>query len=187
MADARVSELDEAPASGARTRYRVTGIDCSSCGQKIDTAIRQLPGVWEVNVSAATGIVSVEHEPALASTELEQQIRQLGYGVARAGSATGTDQTADSEWDDAAPWWRSRKATLIIACGLALVAAYLIGRMAPATERWAFLVALSVGLIPIARRAIAAALRGMPFTIETLMDHRRDRRGDDRGPFVPGR
>ncbi|MCA0317690.1 MAG: cadmium-translocating P-type ATPase [Proteobacteria bacterium] len=67
------------------------------------------------------------------------------------------------------PWWRSRKALLTMGCGLALVAAWLIGQAMPAIGHWAFVAAMAVGLVPIARRAFAAALAGMPFTIETLM------------------
>jgi Zn2+/Cd2+-exporting ATPase len=67
------------------------------------------------------------------------------------------------------PWWRSPRGLLTIACGLALVAAYLIGQAAPETERWAFLLAMAIGLVPIARRAFVAARFGTPFSIEMLM------------------
>jgi Cd2+/Zn2+-exporting ATPase len=49
------------------------------------------------------------------------------------------------------------------------VLAYAVGQAAPAMERWAFLAAMAVGLVPIARRAVAAARHGTPFSIETLM------------------
>jgi hypothetical protein len=35
---------------------------------------------------------------------------------------------------------------------LTLVAAYLVGKLAPETERWAFLAAMAVGLVPVAAR-----------------------------------
>jgi Cd2+/Zn2+-exporting ATPase len=66
-------------------------------------------------------------------------------------------------------WWRTAKGRLTIACGLALVAAYVVGRIVPATEHWAFLLAMAVGLVPIARRALVAARFGTPFSIEMLM------------------
>lgn len=65
--------------------------------------------------------------------------------------------------------WASSKARLAIACGVALAAAYLLAKLYPVTGPWAFVAATAVGLIPIARRAVMAALNGMPFTIETLM------------------
>ncbi|ODN69158.1 Lead, cadmium, zinc and mercury-transporting ATPase [Methylobrevis pamukkalensis] len=67
------------------------------------------------------------------------------------------------------PWWQSGKGRLTIACALALVAAYGIGLALPAAAATAFTIAMLVGLVPIARRAFAAARAGTPFSIETLM------------------
>ncbi|WP_183264762.1 heavy metal translocating P-type ATPase [Aminobacter niigataensis] len=67
------------------------------------------------------------------------------------------------------PWWKTQKARLTIMCGLALVAAFLLGKAFPRIESWVFIAAMAVGLIPIARRAVMAGLNGSPFTIETLM------------------
>ncbi|MEI2301221.1 heavy metal translocating P-type ATPase [Ensifer sp. MJa1] len=67
------------------------------------------------------------------------------------------------------PWWKSGKGKLTIASGLALVAAYGVGNMIPATEPWIFTLAMLVGLLPIARRALVAATMGTPFSIEMLM------------------
>jgi Cd2+/Zn2+-exporting ATPase len=70
---------------------------------------------------------------------------------------------------EARSWWQTRKGLLTIACGAALAAAYVVGRLYPALDWWVFVAALCVGLIPIARRALMAALAGTPFSIETLM------------------
>ncbi|MBX3532172.1 MAG: cadmium-translocating P-type ATPase, partial [Rhizobiaceae bacterium] len=51
----------------------------------------------------------------------------------------------------------------------ALGAAMLLAYAYPQTEPWSYIAAMAIGLIPIARRALAAARIGMPFTIETLM------------------
>jgi Zn2+/Cd2+-exporting ATPase len=58
---------------------------------------------------------------------------------------------------------------LTIACGAALVAAYGLGKLIPSIASYAFVAAMLVGLIPIARRAPMAARAGTPFSIETLM------------------
>jgi Zn2+/Cd2+-exporting ATPase len=50
-----------------------------------------------------------------------------------------------------------------------LVAAYALGKLIPSIALYAFIAALLVGLIPIARRAMMAALAGTPFSIEMLM------------------
>lgn len=161
---------DVAANSGATTRYRVTGMDCASCAQKIDSAVRRISGVRDVSVSVAGGSITVDHEPALALAAVEQQVKGLGYGIARVATGEGASDQHHARFDESdGPWWRTRKTILTIACGLALLGAILVGQFAPNTQRWAFLLAMSVGLIPIARRAMAAALAGSPFTIETLM------------------
>jgi Cd2+/Zn2+-exporting ATPase len=53
--------------------------------------------------------------------------------------------------------------------GAALVVAYVIGHLVPSIQLYAFAIAMLVGLVPIARRAIMAALAGTPFSIEMLM------------------
>ncbi|MDX3972623.1 heavy metal translocating P-type ATPase [Shinella sp.] len=67
------------------------------------------------------------------------------------------------------PWWKGKKGRLTILAGAALVVAYGIGHLFPAIETYAFVIAMFVGLVPIARRAIMAALAGTPFSIEMLM------------------
>ncbi|RUM97079.1 cadmium-translocating P-type ATPase [Pseudaminobacter arsenicus] len=67
------------------------------------------------------------------------------------------------------PWWATAKAKLTIACGVALGGAFLVAKLVPDMASWLFIAAMAVGLVPIARRAVMAALNGMPFTIETLM------------------
>ncbi|MDH8362186.1 hypothetical protein QIG42_27265, partial [Klebsiella pneumoniae] len=47
--------------------------------------------------------------------------------------------------------------------------AFALGKAIPATEQWAFLLAMMVGLVPIGKRAISAAIAGTPFSIEMLM------------------
>ncbi len=166
---AAIAPAQSVTAGDTTTRYEVSGMDCASCAQKIDTAVRRVPGVRDVSVSAAAGKLTVAHEPTLPSAAVEQQVKRLGYGIVRAADTGAERRRAHFDEEGDSPWWRGRKAILTAACGLALVAAYLVGLIVPATEGWAFLLAISVGLIPVARRAIMGALAGSPFTIETLM------------------
>ncbi len=157
--------------SAKTTRYRVTGMDCAMCAQKIDNAVRRVSGVRDVNVSLGSGVLSVEHEPALPMTAIERQVKGLGYGIRQesADARRAGDAAAAPGDEGHRAWWQAPKVILTISCALALTAAYFAGQIAPETGRWAFLVALAVGLVPVARRAIAAALVGLPFSIETLM------------------
>ncbi len=86
------------------------------------------------------------------------------------GHAHSHDQGhAHDHRPEAGPWWQSKKSLLTMASGGALAAAYGIGMLVPAIAPYAFIAAMLVGLIPIARRAVMAALAGTPFSIEMLM------------------
>ncbi|MBF5093636.1 heavy metal translocating P-type ATPase [Azospirillum sp. INR13] len=175
------------------SRYRVSGMDCGSCAAKIETALRRVPGIREVRVSVPGGTVTVSHEAALGADAVVRPLAALGYGAAPAdpvaeaavptcgggccgpahsdaGHSHAAHSHSHSHADPAeAPWWRGRKAVLTLAAGAALAAATLLGLLVPETEPWAFPLALTVGLVPVARRALAAARAGTPFSIETLM------------------
>jgi Cd2+/Zn2+-exporting ATPase len=160
------------------TRFRVEGMDCASCGTKVETATRRIAGVEDVSVSVVNQTMTVKHAVGVDLAEISAKVGNLGYPTRAVGgpsigrSETGTAGAVhmhDDHDEDDGPWWRSRKAMLTASCGAALVIAYLIGRFFPEIGHWSFLVALLVGLVPIARRAIAGALAGTPFSIETLM------------------
>ncbi|EEE48109.2 Lead, cadmium, zinc and mercury-transporting ATPase (plasmid) [Labrenzia sp. THAF191b] len=146
-------------------RFRVEGMDCASCASKIDTALRRLPGIEEVAVSVPGASLSISHDGTVSKNQVMQRVRHLGFGIAPAEpmSQNHASHVADQ------PWWRTRKALLTISCGMALISAFLIGQLIPEAAYWAFLIAMLVGLVPVARRAFVAATLGSPFSIETLM------------------
>jgi Cd2+/Zn2+-exporting ATPase len=86
------------------------------------------------------------------------------HGAEKASDAHGHDHTASD-----GHWWNSRKGALTIASGAAFALAWGAGQFAPSLRSSFFIAALLVGLIPIARRAFAAARAGTPFSIEMLM------------------
>lgn len=176
-----------------KTKYRVGGMDCAACASKIETAISRIPGVSEVGASFTAGTLNVVHD-AVPFAAIQKAVKSLGYTVAPDGASPPAARHAHDDQSDHegnahdehdhgdqdhqghgasgshfdlgdGPWWKTRKAMLALACALALLAAYLIGRVVPNIGHWAFLVALLVGLIPVGRRAMA----GTPFSIETLM------------------
>ncbi|NNM73862.1 heavy metal translocating P-type ATPase [Enterovirga aerilata] len=161
---------DAALGGDTRTRFRVTGMDCASCAAKVENAVRRVRGVRDVGVSATAGTMVVGHDPAVTPGEIAKASRAAGYPAepqsddAEAAGLHGHDHD-----DFAGPWWRVPKVHLTASCGLALVIAYLVGRAFPAADRWAFLAALAIGLVPVARRAFAAVRLGIPFSIEMLM------------------
>lgn len=149
-------------------RFRVEGMDCAACGAKVETAVRRIEGVQNVSVSVNTGALKIEHSAQTDLNAVSDAVNRLGY-KAKPERASDADKDQRDERTESGPWWKSTRAILTGACGLALLAAFAVGKFFPAIESIAFLGALSIGLVPIARRAFNAARIGMPFSIEGLM------------------
>lgn len=71
--------------------FVVTGnqkIHCEGCEQRIDRALRRLPGVGSVEASAQSQRVIVEMDPAQVSPEqVRERLDLLGYEVAGGASS----------------------------------------------------------------------------------------------------
>ncbi|MBB4231131.1 heavy metal translocating P-type ATPase [Rhizobium mongolense] len=184
-------------AEAARAKYKVGGMDCASCAAKIDTAVRRIAGVEDVSVSVTAGTMTISHDGTSDLKAIEKKVTGLGYSVvpmpARArdhdhaaqghnhghtdhdhhGHTHPEKDITELHGHDHGPmgglWWQTRKGRLTIAAGAALAAAYAAGHLIPTIAPYAFVAAVLVGLVPIARRAISAALSGTPFSIEMLM------------------
>jgi Cd2+/Zn2+-exporting ATPase len=156
-----------------QARFQVDGMDCAGCASKIDTAVRRMPGVADVAVSITAGIMTVHHDATSDLTAIQKTVTGLGYKIGPLHGAPSDKQPGARHGHDHRPtggaWWRSRKGLLTIGSGIALVAAYGIGKTIPAIAPYAFIAAMLVGLVPIARRAVMAARAGTPFSIEMLM------------------
>lgn len=168
----------------ARHRMKVDGMDCASCAIRIETALKRLPGVGEVNVNVTGGTVIVTEDGTPPSlSDMQAAIRRLGFGVIEGGGhdlhgdhahadhdhAHDHDHSHDDPADAGKPWWRTGKGRLVIGAGALLAVAMLVDHFAPAYGRHAFGAATILALIPVARRAFAAATSGSIFTIEMLM------------------
>lgn len=150
-----------------KARFRVTGMDCAACGAKIDTAVRRIEGVSNPSVSIPRESLSLDYTQDTDLDAVRNAVTKLGYGITQ---IEGGDEPAKTQVPvKTLPWWRTPRALLTGACGAALLSAYAIGHAFPAAETPAFLAALAIGLVPIARRAFAAAVSGSPFSIEALM------------------
>ena len=77
-------------------QYRVTGMDCSSCATKIETAARKLEGVSDVRVSIASQVMTLAVDrPDARLPEVEKTVTGLGYHLQRLGV-----QTNDNDDDE---------------------------------------------------------------------------------------
>lgn len=149
-----------------KIRYRVQGMDCASCARKIETALTRVPGVSDIAISTTTEILRLRAAEAATGERVEKVVRDLGYGImpVEEGARHHHDRGAED-----GPWWRSAKGRLTLLSGLGLATAWLLAMALPGYEAWLYAAAMLIGLVPIARRAISAAVAGAPFTIETLM------------------
>ncbi|RVQ50507.1 heavy metal translocating P-type ATPase [Sinorhizobium meliloti] len=153
-----------------KIKYRIGGMDCASCVSKIENAISRLPGIEEVGVSLASGTMTVRPGPDLAKGAVERQIKALGYSIAPGDAPTDALAAKQEHFDlRDGSWWKTRKAMLTAVTGAALVLTYIGHLVFPAVPQWIFVPALAIGLIPVARRAVVAAMTGTPFSIEMLM------------------
>ncbi len=148
-------------------------MDCAGCATKVETAVRRLPGIVDVEVSVTAAAMTIRHAGGTDLEGLQQCVRGLGYGVTPLAATPSHDGHDHDHHHDHAPtsgpWWRSGKGRLTIACAGALAGAYGLGWLMPAAASWLFLAAMLLGLVPIAWRALMAARAGAPFTIEMLM------------------
>ena len=89
--------------STRQSRYRVDGMDCASCAAKIDTAVRRVPGVSDVAVSATAGTMTVHHDGKSDLAAIERQVTGLGYAIAPLTTAPGpraSKPDCDHDHDD---------------------------------------------------------------------------------------
>ncbi|WP_293382062.1 cation transporter [Phenylobacterium sp. SCN 70-31] len=81
--------MSSTTAATGSLRYRVTGMDCSSCAEKIQSAVAKLPGVEEARVSIASSMMTVKvDDAARRSPAVEATVTELGYHLDREGSST---------------------------------------------------------------------------------------------------
>ena len=63
-------------------RLKVTGMTCSGCEAAVSRALRQLPGVDDVNASHAAEQVSVTFAPSRVTlADIGERIAALGYVI----------------------------------------------------------------------------------------------------------
>ncbi len=163
-----MTAIERSPANSSPLKMRVEGMDCSACAIKIENALKRLPGVTDIHVNYSTETVAVTLDGDRNSRKvIEDKIRGLGYTprplAGDEGYPVGTPSPDDR------PWWQTRKGRLVIVDAALLMAAFGVAWVAPDLSFYAYLAAATLGLVPIARRAIAGVMSGAPFSIETLM------------------
>jgi Cd2+/Zn2+-exporting ATPase len=160
--------------------WTVTGMDCGSCANKIKKALDRLPGVENVDVALMNERLRVTLDQAQTQRQdIENIVTKLGFGVQAAREESDAHVHRESCCETAevneraapaAKWYQTPKGKLVIGSGLLLTIAWAIKLNSGAEiGHWAFIIACLVGLVPVARRALAMAQTRQFFTIEMLM------------------
>jgi len=75
----------------------VTGMQCGGCSTKISLALNALTGVEDVQVSLASGQVSVQYnEQRMPPQQLEAAVINSGFGVNGLNATNGHDPRPDA-------------------------------------------------------------------------------------------
>lgn len=148
-------------------KLRIEGMDCGACAVKIENAMKRLPGVTGIDVSYSAAALSLSlDEDRTSQATIEARIKALGFTPVGPMKSTYDAVPATAK---GGAWWSTRKGRLVIGTGVLLVLATGVSHFEADWSFWVYLAATLAGLLPITRRAWAAARTGTPFSIETLM------------------
>ena len=160
-------------------KYHIEGMDCAGCVSKIEKALTRMPGVDDIELSFATEKLSLTLAPDSTTqlSDIEKTIKRLGFGISTyTDSSTvlnmGSDSSNNSDSLSAEQrqrWWQTLKGKQVVGLGILMGVAYALALLFPDYGRWVFAVAVIAGVYPFARKAIALATSGSPFSIEMLM------------------
>ncbi|MDR3516465.1 MAG: heavy metal translocating P-type ATPase [Azospirillaceae bacterium] len=150
-------------------KLRIAGMDCGACAVKIENAMKRLPGVRDIDVSYGLQSLSlVVDEDRTSLDTIAAKISALGFTSVVSSGTTAEGGHRDRDAAEGV-WWWSSKGRLVIGTGILLALSFVISHVEPGWSHGAYIAATLVGLIPIGRRALAGAVSGTPFGIETLM------------------
>lgn len=104
--------MDTPEGAPAQATFQISGMTCSSCSGRVETALRAADGVEEANVNLAIDTATVIFNPAITSAaDLAKVVQEAGYGA---------EIKSDSESTDDDKKLRRERWTLIISALLTL-------------------------------------------------------------------
>lgn len=154
-----------------KREWLVTGTDCQTCDSRIKRALKQTPGVESVEFFPFEQRLRITFDQTLVGPQkIESTVRNLGYAIMpREGGANVAAVGANGSAVSNLKWKMGKELFVVIAAAL-LAFAWSTSIFLPEEFRiWPFIVACGFGLVPVARRAVADARSGQPFTVEALM------------------
>lgn len=172
MHDAIDSERAERAPDVASDSYgcvlQIGGMDCASCVERVERAVREVPGVEDARADVMSGRLRLALNERASSVELERALRRAGYPVQAVVRVDG-----GYRWDDAAspaeatPWWRGPLLYTLLA-GVFWFAALLGSWVFESTSALIVFSALSVAaggryVLPAGLRALTRGALDMHF------------------------
>ncbi|TLV22249.1 Zn(II)/Cd(II)/Pb(II) translocating P-type ATPase ZntA [Klebsiella indica] len=143
--------------SGARYRWLIEGMDCAACARKVENAVRQVPGVSQVQVLFTTEKLLVNADGDVRA-QVESAVRAAGYELHDENTAQQGRQAT-----------RRRDNLALITLILMMALSWGLEQFNHPFGKLAFVATTLVGLWPVARQAIRLIKSGSWFAIETLM------------------
>ncbi len=145
---------------GKRFSWIIRGMDCPSCAQKIEAAMRQIPEVKQAKVLFSTEKLVVDADVDVRDAVVKVA-KTAGYELfdAEKGAAS-VAQPPQSLLKEARP---------VIILAILMAISWSIEFVNPTLGNYAFIITTLFGLYPVARKSLRLIRTGSPFAIETLM------------------
>lgn len=142
-----------------RFSWKVQGMDCPSCAQKIETAALKVVGVKQAKVLFATEKLVVDADNDLRA-EVISAINSAGFQLLDLSSPQPTNSNQPN-------WLKESGFVFILAILMAI--SWSTELISPQAGKAAFIATTLIGLFPIAKKSLQLIRSGTPFAIETLM------------------
>jgi len=163
VAEPEAAPRGEAPGDGKHTsRFRVVEGCCAGCAGDVSGALGRLPGVLNVDVLAAAGMIRVEHDGTTVARDVQREAARFGLKLADA------DRVARSA--RVSPWKQPKFLALATATALlvaGLVAEHILRTSGPFVIGLYMATVLIGGFYPA--RSGWRALRTRRLTIHSLL------------------
>jgi len=166
---ARVRELGYDIAQQDQTLiYRVAGMDCADCALKVESGVRALPDVSEVELSLATARLVVHGANPALGAAVEARVRELGYSLQAEGGEQRRARPPGGVLafirQNRGAWWAAAALPFLL-MGFLFLLLGLPGWL----RDGAFGAALVIAGIPVARAGLAALRVTRSLDINVLM------------------
>lgn len=157
--NAPVSNIEPEKIAQQRFSWKVQGMDCPSCAQKIETAALKVAGVKQAKVLFATEKLVVDADSDLRA-DVIAAIKSAGFELFDLSSPQSKKVAKQS---------LLKESSFVIVLAILMAISWGAEFIDPQAGRAAFLATTLIGLFPIVKKSLQLIRSGTPFAIETLM------------------